>query len=117
MYPFSKIDARPGRELGLSGRYADIPAFQIVTDTHDQFYSLNALFISIEYGQDKFSLKSHSEWPDIRTKVAGFSERLRKLNGNAIEAAALSEDVQKAENSLNALIARSTPREGDGDDK
>ena len=42
------IDSRPGKALGLRGIYSDIPAFQIVNDTHDLVVAFTGAIISLK---------------------------------------------------------------------
>ncbi|WP_366929457.1 hypothetical protein, partial [Mesorhizobium sp.] len=60
-----RIDERLGKELGLAGRYADVPAFQIVNDAHELFHVLRARLIDLEYGPSGEQVKRHPLWPDI----------------------------------------------------
>jgi hypothetical protein len=67
---FHKIDKRLGKELGLTGLYADVPAFQIINDAHDLFLSLTSRLISLEYGRDQSVVKSWPQWPIVAAKRA-----------------------------------------------
>jgi hypothetical protein len=100
-----RIDDRPGRELGLTGRYADRPAFQIVNDTHDLFLSLTSRLVTLEYGKDGDAAKSRKLWPMINAEYARLADRLAVLKGDAVEAAALSEDIHRLITTVVGLAA------------
>ncbi|APO77134.1 hypothetical protein AM571_PA00250 (plasmid) [Rhizobium etli 8C-3] len=96
------IDGRTGQELGLNGEYADRPAFQIVNDAHQSFLLLTGRLISLEYGSFGEAVKNHPAWPQINVKRTALAEKLLTLGGNAVYAAALSEEIRH----LNEVISK-----------
>ena len=100
-----RIDDRPGKELGLTGPYADMPAFQIVNDAHDLFLSLTSRLVSLEYGEKGSAAKSHSLWPMVDAERSRLADRLAALKGDAVEAALLSEDIRRLDKTVFRLVA------------
>jgi hypothetical protein len=90
-----RIDDRPGRELGLTGGYADRPAFQIVNDAHELLLALASHLVSLEYGKRGGTAKTHPLWPMVDAEYARLADRLAALKGDAVAAAALSEDIRR----------------------
>ena len=99
-----RIDDRPGKELGLTGRYADIPAFQIINDAHDLFLLLTSRLVSLEYGSDGDVVKSHPLWSAIDMEMSGLAGRLSALGGDAVRAAALSEEIRRLDETVDGLV-------------
>ncbi|WP_197423456.1 hypothetical protein [Sinorhizobium sp. Sb3] len=83
-----RLDDRLGKELGLTGRYADVPALQIVNDAHDQFLSLTSRLVGLEYGPNGDACKSHPSWPAINIETSGLAGSLSALGNDAVRAAA-----------------------------
>ena len=94
----------PGKELGLTGPNADTPAFQIINDTHDLFLSLTSRLVSLEYGPNGDAFKSHPLWPAIDTERSGLAERLSTLGSDAVQAAALSEEIRRLQETVDGLV-------------
>jgi hypothetical protein len=99
-----RIDERPGKELGLTDRHADVPAFQIINDTHDLFLSLMSRLVSLEYGPYDDACKSHPLWPAIDTERSSLAERLSELGSDAVRAAALSEEIRRLDEIVDGLV-------------
>lgn len=107
-----RIDDRPGRELGLAGPYADVPAFQIVNDAHDLFLSLTSRLVSLEYGEMGSAAKRHTLWPMVDAERSRLADRLAALKGDAVEAATLSEAIRRLDERvvrLEALVRAAGP--------
>ncbi len=104
-----RIDDRLGKELGLTGRHADVPAFQIVNDAHDRFLSLTSRLISLEYGPYGDAFKSHPSWPAIDIETSGLAGRLSALGSDAVRAAALSEEIRRLDETVDGLVIAVNP--------
>lgn len=102
----SKIDGRPGQELGLTGRYADEPAFQIVDGAHNAFLTLTSRLISLEYGSHGDAFKSQPLWGAIDMERCGFAERLAALGSDAVGAATLSDDIRRLNEVVDGLVTK-----------
>ncbi|SDO05785.1 hypothetical protein [Ensifer sp. YR511] len=99
-----RIDDSPERELGLTGRYADTPAFQIINDTHDLFLALMSRLIGLEYGCDGDALKSHPLWFAIEKERFRLTDRLSALGGDAAVAAILAKEIRRLDENVNTLV-------------
>ena len=99
-----KIDERSGSELGLIGRHAELPAFQIVNDAHDLFLTLRSRLVSLEFGSNGEAFRSHPRWPAIDMKRRGLADQLSVLGGNAVHAAALSDEIRRLDEAVDGLV-------------
>lgn len=99
-----RINERPGSELGLIGRHAEVPAFQIVNDAHDLFLTLTSRLVSLEYGSDGKAFRSHPLWPAIDMERLGLADQLSVLGGNAVHAAALSDEIRRLDEAVDDLV-------------
>lgn len=88
------IDTRPGKTLGLKGLYADLPAFQIVNDTHDLIVALTGAIISLKYGPYGRDLTREPNWVEVEAKKNEFNQRRMALGSNAVAAAALADEAR-----------------------
>ena len=91
---FGKVDTRLGLELGLTGRYAGLPAFQIVNDSHDLVAGLTSRIITLEYGGDGDLYRHAPSWKDIKEQRAQFVRRVNGLRADAAKAARLSDEIR-----------------------
>ncbi|MER8576718.1 hypothetical protein [Mesorhizobium sp. M1409] len=88
-----RLDVRLGSVLGLTGRYRDKRAFEIVNDTHDWLGTLTPRLITFKYsGPERFS-ESSSLCEKANRQRLQYSGRLNLLSGNAIDAARLAEEI------------------------
>lgn len=100
------IDSRPGKALGLGGLYANIPAFQIVNDTHDLVVAFTGAIISLKYGPYRERLLNQPGWAEIEKKNIEFNQRRMVLGMDAAAAAALADEVRSfMKAGLDPLIA------------
>lgn len=88
------IDDRPGWTLGLTGQYADLPAYQIVNDAHDCFLDVSSRLVGLEYGRNGAAVVSHPLWPAIEAERNRLAEWLSIVGADATAAAAISEEVR-----------------------
>jgi hypothetical protein len=91
---FGKVDTRLGREFGLAGQYAGLPAFQIINDTHDLVAGLTSRIVTLEYGGEGDVYVNSPAWKAIKEQRAQFVQRVNGLGGDAVKAAELSEEVR-----------------------
>lgn len=91
---FSKTDTRLGRELGLTGGYAELPAFQIVNDAHDVVAALTSRMVGLEYGSARDRATRASVWPTIAKVHGEFIRRVANLDGDAVKAAGLCDEIE-----------------------
>lgn len=91
---FSKTDIRLGYELGLAGKYADLPAFQIVNDAHDLVAALTSRMVGLEYGGAVPGAPGAPGWSAIKRAHGEFIRRVANLGGDAVEAARLSDELE-----------------------
>lgn len=90
---FGKVDTRLGREFGLAGQYADLPAFQIINDTHDLVAGLTSRIVTLEYGGEGDLYVDAPSWDAIKQQRAQFIQRVNGLGADAVKAAELSDEV------------------------
>lgn len=88
-----KLDCRLGGELGLSKRYRYKPAFEIINDAHDLLGALTSRLITFKYGGHGRFEELASRYALADTKRIEFSRRLERLDGNAVEAANLTDEL------------------------
>lgn len=88
------VDTRLGKKLGLKGMYAEVPAFQIVNDTHDLIVALTSGIIGLKYGPHAVELTGDSHWLRIEAEKNEFNQRLLALGSDAVAAAALADEVR-----------------------
>ena len=100
-----KIDNTPGRELGLSGRFEDTPAFEIVNAAHDQFLALMSRLISVEYGPLGAVAKNDPRWLQVTARKTDTLDRLHQMGGDAVEAAKLFDQIQDLDAEVDAVLA------------
>ena len=98
-----KIDSRPGREFGLVGSYADMPAFQIVNLTHEKFLLLTSRLIGLEYGKRSHLARGHPVWSEIDAERSRLADRLSKVGADPVAAAVLSQDIDRLEKTVIGL--------------
>ena len=91
---FKAPDKRLGRELGITGVFSDVPAFQIVNDTHNLLLAFTSRFMSLEYGEDGEAYKRDPQWQHIDAKSIEFSRRFDALNDDAVNAAQLAGEIR-----------------------
>ena len=91
---FGKVDTRLGQEFGLTGRYADLPAFQIVNDAHDLVAGLTSRIITLEYGGEGHLYVDAPSWKGLEEQRAQFVQRVNGLGGDAVKAAELCDEVE-----------------------
>ncbi|MEY9785412.1 hypothetical protein [Sinorhizobium fredii] len=91
---FKAPDKRLGKELGLSGAFSDVPAFQIVNDTHNLLLAYTSRLISLEYGPLGEALKADPAWQEIDAKSIEFSRRFDALHDDAVKAAQLADEIR-----------------------
>lgn len=100
------IDSRPGKALGLGGVYANVPAFQIVNDTHDLVVAFTGAIISLKYGPYGERLLKQPRWAEIEKKNIEFNQRRMVLGMDAVAAAALADEVRAfMKTALDPLVA------------
>ena len=103
------IDERLGSELGLTGRFENVPAFQIVNSTHDTFLTLTSRLISLEYGSNGDAFTSHPSWDAIDILRSDLASQLSMLGGDARRAAFLSEKIRALCETVDHLVAAVDP--------
>ena len=91
---FGRIDTRLGRELGLAGQYADLPAFQILNDAHDLVDGLTSRIVTLEYGGEGHLYVDNPSWKGIKARRAQFVQRVNGLSADAVKAAELSDEIR-----------------------
>ncbi|AKC10999.1 hypothetical protein G6L26_027815 (plasmid) [Agrobacterium radiobacter] len=90
---FPDLDCQLGVELGLPKRYRDKPAFEIINDAHDLVGALTSRLITFRYsGYERFE-ELVAQYALADTKRIEFSQRLERLDGNAIEAVNLIDEL------------------------
>jgi len=90
---FHIADVRLGREIGLTGRYAEVAAFQIVNDAHDLVAGLTSRIVTLEYGGEGHLYRNAPSWKWIEQERTQFALRVNRLEGDAVKAAALSDEI------------------------
>jgi len=99
------IDSRLGKALGLVGRHAEVPAFEIVNDAHSRFLSSTSRLITLEYGSNGDAFKNHPLWPLIDRRRSHLAGQLSVLGGDAIGAAALLEEIRQLDEVVDGVAA------------
>ncbi|QTG17157.1 hypothetical protein G6M86_28105 (plasmid) [Agrobacterium tumefaciens] len=89
----TNLDFRLGGELGLPKPYADKPAFEIITDAHDLVAAFTSRMIAFKYGEHEGFDELLSQYLFADAKRIEFSRRLELLDGNAVEAAKLIDEL------------------------
>lgn len=102
-----KIDDRLGRELGLTGEYADLPTYQIVNDAHGAFGLLTSRLVSLEFGEDGERITSDHRWDEVDNQRKELAEGFRTLGNNAQRAAHLTETVREVNKAIDAIESQS----------
>jgi hypothetical protein len=87
------IDERLGRELGISGIFADVPSFQIVNDVASGLRWINGSMVSLMYGPHAEHVKAHKDWAKAEELWMNFQPRFVSLDADAVKAVALYEEV------------------------
>ena len=98
------IDNRLGSELGLPGRYGDMPAFQIINDAHDLFLSLTSRLVGLEYGSNGEVFRSHPLWAAICMERFSLAARLSALASDAVCAAVITEEIRRLDETVDGLM-------------
>ena len=98
-------DQRLGRELGLTGSYAEMPASQIVTRAHDRFMMLRSRFMHLKFGAKDRYVKRRSQWRRIDARMADLALVANVLDGDAVLAAAFSEGLAELGKAIDGLTA------------
>ena len=98
-----RISNRLGRDLGLTGAHADVPAFQIVNDAHDRFFSLTSRMIGKEYDPDAEKIKNHELWSFVTRQRTAVAERIGELGGDAFRASNLITKIADIERQLDLI--------------
>ena len=101
----SGIDERRGKELGLKGRFADVPAYQIIDDVQNRFLSLKARLIWLERSSSGEAYKKNPMWGAIDMEMSGIANRLSKIGGDALRGATLSEEIVGLDQIVNLLVS------------
>jgi len=99
------IDIRLGSELGLSGRYSSMPAFQIVNDTHDRYLALTSRLIDLKYGPRGDAFEGNERWVSIDGRISELAAALDALGGDAVRAVALLEEINRLKYEMDGLAA------------
>ncbi|MCZ7448349.1 hypothetical protein [Rhizobium rhizogenes] len=89
------LDHRLGGELGLSKRYSDKPAFEIINDAHDRLGAFTSRLVTFKYGGHERFEEFASRYALADTKRIEFARRLEFLDGNAVEAANLTDELNR----------------------
>ncbi|NTI26864.1 hypothetical protein G6M87_32440 (plasmid) [Rhizobium rhizogenes] len=87
------LDCRLGDELGLSKPYSDKPAFEIINDAHDLMGAFTSRLITFKYGGQGGFEEFAFQYALADTKRIEFSRRLELLDGSAVEAAKLTDEL------------------------
>lgn len=102
-----KIDGRKGRELGLSGQYSDLPAYQIVNDAHGAFGLLTSRLLGLEHGEDGDRIKRDPRWTTVEEERKKLADQFRALGNNAEKAAGLSDSIRTMNRTIDEIASPS----------
>ncbi|QCJ00969.1 hypothetical protein [Agrobacterium larrymoorei] len=87
------LDSRTDAELTPSEHSRQQPGFEIVNDVYDLVGLLTSRLITFKYG-DHERFEEFANWyASANIKRIEFSRRLEGLNGNAVQAAKLAEEL------------------------
>lgn len=90
---FPDLDCRLGVELGLPKHYRDKPAFEVINDAHDLVGALTSRLITFRYSGYEHFEELGAQYTLADTKRIEFSQRLERLDGNAIKAVNLIDEL------------------------
>lgn len=86
---------KPGREFGISGRFADVPAYQIGNDLHHLVNTLAGAVKTLSYKRADTHLQERAE--AIALEARALADSIRGTAGDVVRAqAALYEEVLRA---------------------
>jgi hypothetical protein len=90
----TKIDKRPGSDLGLGADFADVPAFQIVQDAGSKVRAISGAIVTIEHGPLAAAAVAHPSWSGMVAASIDFHQRFDALGQNAALAAQLIDETR-----------------------
>ena len=93
-YLNTAINETLGAKLGIGGRFAKVPSFQIVNDAGSKVRWVSGAMVSHEHGAYGAAFLAHPAWQAARQTALAFQPRLTALGGDAVKAAALYDEVE-----------------------
>lgn len=107
-----KPDARLGREIGVIGRYADTPAYQIAHDAHGRIRHIIGRLMTARYGPHAELFAAHPRWSDINAAASDLQRRFHERSDDGFYAHLLLLEADKLrENDMRQMfedIAKAT---------